>query len=70
MNKIILTAAAALLVSAGAAFAGIGDYAPATAPTVDQTTTASISNNQNSELKTLLDSNVKVQSSDRGVFGR
>jgi hypothetical protein len=66
MNKTILTAAAALLVSAGAAFAnGSGQfpaYEPAATTSIDYGTTASISTDQNST--------VKVQDSDRGVFGR
>jgi hypothetical protein len=66
MTKTILTASAALLISAGAAFAGIGDYAPANTPSVDQTTTASIPNVQ----KHNVSGNVTTQDTDRGVFGR
>lgn len=65
MNKLIVTAAAALLVSAGAAFAGGSGQFPAYEPvstSVDYGTTASISAEQNGA--------VKVQDSDRGVFGR
>ncbi|MHA6687109.1 DUF680 domain-containing protein [Mesorhizobium sp. A556] len=66
MNKIIFTAATALLVSAGAAFAGgsgqFPAYEPVATASIDYGTTASISDGQNST--------VKVQDSDRGVFGR
>ena len=69
MNKIILTAAAALLVSAGAAFAAGGDhfpvYQPGSATAIDQGSTASIPQNDS-----LSNSNVKVQNSDRSVWGR
>lgn len=66
MTKTILTASAALLISAGTAFAGIGDYVPANTPTVDQTTTASIANIQKHDVSV----NVKAQDADWGVFGR
>jgi hypothetical protein len=70
MNKTILTTVAALVVSAGAAFAAGGDhfppYEPATTAAVDYGTTASISEGQKDNVV----SNEKVQGSDRGVFGR
>ena len=71
MNKIIFTAAAALVVSAGAAFAAGGDHFPAYQPSaavaVDQGATASIADRQ---IDGLSNSNVQVQDSDRGVWGR
>ena len=70
MNKIIISTAA-LLISAGAAFAAGGEhfppYEPATSTTVDQGTTASI---PGSHVHGLSNNNVTVQDSDRGIWGR
>ncbi|MGP2490178.1 DUF680 domain-containing protein [Mesorhizobium sp. PUT5] len=75
MNRILLSAAAALVLSAGAAFAenphvggaDINDIARQQA--VDSVKTSSISSDE-ATLGNLLGSNVKVQESGQGIWGR
>lgn len=65
MTKTILITVSALAISAGTAFAAIGDYEPA-APAVDHSTTVSISDGQNVDASV----EIKIPGSDRSAFGR